>query len=225
MRSLGGYAFRVDEFVLPTFTLDFDSHDELYLPGNDIPVSGRLTSFSGHPLKGARVHLTVERWGDLVDEIELRPDSDNRFSHAFKAEHEGFYAIKAEVTDATGEMQQFYTYVYVTGNIQLSLSVENAADGQYSLSGEVVPGGQIRYVPYYQRKSKDLLTDSLSMSLLAKVTNSNGDLVPMDVHYKLFHLAKDTTLVMQGVEQEPGNKTSRSGAFPRGYISSRQNAR
>lgn len=203
-RHVASDSFRVDEFVLPTFILDFDSHDELYLPGNDIPVSGRLTSYSGHPLKGAKIRLLVERWGGLVEDVEIKPAADNTFSYSFQAPGEGFYSITAQVTDATGEMQEFRYGVFVTGDINLSVSVENAAEGQFSLAGEEVATPiryNRRYTPYYpyHRDSKYLLTDTLSMSVLAKVTNTEGTQVPMDVHYKLYRLAKDTTLVMQGV--------------------------
>lgn len=218
-RYVASDSFRVDEFVLPTFTLDFDSHEELYLVGNDIPVSGRLTSYSGHPLKGAKIRLLVERWGYAVEDVELKPAADNSFSHSFKAENSGYYVITAEVTDATGEMQQFQTGVYVSDGINLSLSVENAADGQFSFAGEdhvpVFRGG--RYpAPYYPRNNKYLLTDTLRLSLLPKVTNSEGTQVPMDVHYKIYRLEKDTTLVLQGVCQSGLTKDISVKSLPAG---------
>ena len=37
-------SFRVDEFVLPTFDLSFDNDDHLYLVGDEVPVSGKITS-------------------------------------------------------------------------------------------------------------------------------------------------------------------------------------
>ena len=56
--------FRVDEFILPTFTLSFDTNDKLYLKGDDVVISGKVLSNIVKNLPDAAV--TFERDGHNV---------------------------------------------------------------------------------------------------------------------------------------------------------------
>ena len=128
--------FRVDEFVLPSFDLVFDKYDgKLYVEGDEVPVSGRLVSYSGHPLSGARIALKVNHFQEVVLEEELEVGADNTFSTHFVA-RSGSHEIRAIVTDATGETREFSTYLYVANEIQLDITVENAANGTLELAEE-----------------------------------------------------------------------------------------
>lgn len=126
--GLGADWFRVDEFVLPTFDLTFDALDGFYLVGANVPVSGKLVSYSGHSLSGARVHVSVNRYGTSVLEQDLPVGADNRFETSFPASESGYYAADVTVTEASGEMHSFLEGWYIGENLSVDVRVRNAAD-------------------------------------------------------------------------------------------------
>ena len=178
--------FRVDEFVLPTFTLSFDTNDKLYLKGDEVVISGKVKSYSGHSLTGADLAVKVERWGSVVLETNLQPESDGTFSFAFKAEDTGWYNADVTVTDATGEMQEFSAGVYVSDYINVSLSMENAAEGEFVPMDEKDADGPIRYVGRRWRPSaaKYIATGDVA-TVKMQAENSDGNKIDVPVQYEL----------------------------------------
>ena len=132
--------FRVDEFALPAFTLRFDSAEQVFLPGDEIPVSGSLISYSGHNLTGAKALLQVTRNGSIVYEEEQTIGSDNRFFFAFQALETGYYKVRVRVVDGTGETQEFSDGHYVTSSLavypRFPDEVENASGAQHLIGGK-----------------------------------------------------------------------------------------
>ena len=132
--------FRVDEFALPAFTLRFDSVEQVFLPGDEIPVSGSLISYSGHNLTGAKALLQVTRNGSIVYEEEQTFGSDNRFFFAFQALETGYYKVRVRVVDGTGETQEFSDGHYVTSSLavypRFPDEVENASGAQHLIGGK-----------------------------------------------------------------------------------------
>ncbi len=122
--------FNVDEFVLPTFDLTFDSVTEHYAPGSEVPVSGTVKSYSGHSLAGARVSVRVERYGSVVLEEEKALDASGVFAFRFPAKEEGQYIVGVKVSDATGETQEFSNSYYITEHKWVSIDILNKADAQ-----------------------------------------------------------------------------------------------
>lgn len=49
----------VDEFILPTYDLAFDKTDRLFIAGDTVEVTGKVSSFSGHPLSCGTVTYSV----------------------------------------------------------------------------------------------------------------------------------------------------------------------
>ena len=189
-------SFRVDEFVLPTFTLSFDKNDKLYLKGDEVVISGKVKSFSGHSLTGADLAVKVERWGNVVLETNVQPGTDGSFSFAFKAEDTGWYNAEVTVTDATGEMQEFGTGVYVSDYISVDLTMKNAAEGEYVTMDEK----DDEPVRYYGRRwrpsaSKYIATGDVA-SVLMEVENSDGNRIDVPVQYELAN--EDGKVVRQG---------------------------
>ena len=173
--------FRVDEFVLPTFTLSFDTNDKLYLKGDEVTVSGKLTSYSGHNLSGANLAVKVNHWGNVVLERDIQPEADGKFSFAFKAEETGYYDIEVTVTDATGEMQEFGAGVYVSDNISVSLSMENAAEGEFTVMEEKNEATPIRYgrvVRRWRPTPSKYIADGDVARVKMQVDNSDGNKIP-----------------------------------------------
>ena len=194
---LEGDSFRVDEFVLPTFTLSFDANDRLYLKGDEVVIKGRVKSFSGHSLTGADLAVKVERWGSVVLETNVQPAADGTFSFAFPAGDTGWYNAEVTVTDATGEMQEFRTGVYVSDNITVSLTMQNGAEGEFVTMEEKDEPGPYRYVGRRWRPSpsKYIATGEVARVLM-EVDNSDGNKIDVPVRYELF--AEDSTVVRSG---------------------------
>ena len=175
--GLGSDYFRVDEFVLPTFDLSFDPLTELYLAGSEVPVSGKVVSYSGHNLSGARVALTVSRYGDVVFEKEESLGADNRFAFQYPTSGSGYYSVRVKVTDATGETQEFGTGNYVGRSLSIDSSFPDALDVNIALARDEEDR-------YYRPEPRVVGTRSLRMVLQAR--DGNGNKVPLPVSYSLY---------------------------------------
>ena len=179
-------SFRVDEFVLPTFTLSFDKNDKLYLKGDEVVISGKVKSFSGHSLTGADLAVKVNHWGNVVLETNVQPATDGSFSFVFKAEETGWYNAEVTVTDATGEMQEFSSGVYVSDYINVLLAMQNGAEGEFVTMEEKDESGGYRYIGRRWRPSasKYIATGDVA-TVLMEVDNSDGNKIDVPVQYEL----------------------------------------
>jgi len=174
--GLGYDWFRVDEFVLPSFDLAFDNTDQLYLVGDDIPVSGLVTSYSGHNLSGAQVSVKVEHYGSVIIEEEKQLE-DNRFSFVFPAQQSGYYDAQVTVTDATGETLSFSKGFYVSDFLNIDAQVKDAADVDMPSAGYTI------------------LNTTLKIELRAR--DGNGNIVPAQIRYKV--LKADDSVLESGL--------------------------
>ena len=168
-------SFRVDEFVLPTYELVFDKLEEFYMAGDSIPVSGRLKSFSGHSLAGARVAVKVERYGSPVFEGEQEADAGSSFHFAFPTRETGYYHAAVTVTDFTGETRSFGKGFYVGDEVEIDASVDDAAPVELEA---VRQEGEERYIPSFT-----ILHKTLSMTL--KALDEDGHVVPLPVGFQV----------------------------------------
>ena len=189
VKGLASDWFRVDEFVLPTYELSFDTLDQLYMVGDEIPVSGRLTSFSGHSLSGARVAVKVESYGTVVLEEEAQVKEDNTFRFLFPASRTGYYNACVTVTDATGETLSFNRGYYVGEEVAVDAILPDAALAELTPADD--EGSRYRGYP---SPAVTLLTTTLRATLQAK--DGNGNKVPLPVRYKL--LKADETVLAEG---------------------------
>ena len=180
-REVGGDSFRVDEFVLPTFTLDFEKNDRLYLPGDTVEVRGRVSAWSGHTLTGATLSARIMRYGTVVDEQTLSPSSDGSFSISFPAAESGTYFVGITVTDATGETLGFDTCVYISSSINLSVTPVGAEDAQFVAMDEKSGGGT-----FWRRdmNTKAVFTSPEAVFRM-EVKGSGGEVVPVPISYVL----------------------------------------
>lgn len=185
--AVGIRRFRVDEFVLPTFSLQFDPVDKLFLVGEEAEVRGRITSYSGHNLSGARVTAQVLRYGEVISEQEVLPGADGSFSVRFTPKQSGLHRTTVKVVDATGETLDFETSVYVADQVRVEMNVLNAADGSFVPADEPVQGAyrpRRRYTPYREQAARYLVdADTVRVEMTAR--NTQGDPVPMQVSYIL----------------------------------------
>jgi hypothetical protein len=174
--------FRVDEFVLPSFDLSFDQDDKLYLVGDEVSVSGKVTSYSGHSLTGARVSAKVTCRGEVIREESQELGPDNAFKFVFPSPMQGGYVTEVIVTDATGETRSFRTYKYIGDRIQMNLQVRGEADGSF------VPAGEPENVPYYRRRSESrYIVDGNSLRAYLEVDDAEGGIIPVPSEYVLLN--------------------------------------
>ena len=196
---IGGDSFRVDEFVLPSFEIALDKHEKLFLEGDDVPVEGSVTSYSGHKLSGARALLTVKQYGDTVYEAEQEIGTDNRFSFSVPKVKGGSYMATVKVVDATGETIERNTWFYIGEELRVDMTVENAAPGEFTLKEEQTGGGW-RWRPRVQRAI--VTEDDICLKFQAK--DDNGNPVPLPVRYELVGVKEGTvasgeTVTLKGV--------------------------
>ena len=183
---VGARSLRVDEFVLPTFTLAFEPVDKLYLVGEEAEVRGRISAYSGHSLSGAAVTAQVLRYSEVVSGQTLEPAADGAFSLLFTPRQSGLHRVTVKVVDATGETQDFETTVYVADRVTVDLKVLDAADGPFVPADQPVPGRRNRY---YRAQSERYLIESDTLRFELNARNTNGDRVPMPVSYSLQDLS------------------------------------
>lgn len=129
-------SIRVDEFVLPTFDVTFDDIDKQYFPGDEVVVTGKVTSYSGHPVASGKAVYEVGTYWNNVGSGPLEIGPDGAFMIKFNAEDEDYrilYKVSVRITDDTGETHEYNKSVLVFGNISINASIVNAADGNLEL--------------------------------------------------------------------------------------------
>ncbi|MBR4595461.1 MAG: hypothetical protein IKO31_01935, partial [Bacteroidales bacterium] len=172
-------SFRVDEFVLPTFDLSFDSRTELYMVGSKVPVSGKVTSYSGHGLSGARVRIKVNYWGEnTVLEEEHPLEADGIFSFNVPANEEGYYHAEVTVIDATGETLSFTDGFYVGDSLGVSISVLGTEDAEFVLPSDGSGGWRWRREPRHVVRANEIRAKF-------QAQDAQGNSVPLEVTYDL----------------------------------------
>lgn len=123
----------VDEFILPTYDLSFDAADRLFIVGDTVEVSGKVFSFSGHPLSSAAVSYSLGRRGGTLASGQLALEADGSFTVRFATKDDDYYGgflnLTVKVVDSTGETKEFSKYVPVLDYFSLVADVTNASAG------------------------------------------------------------------------------------------------
>ena len=123
-------SIRVDDFILPTFDVSFDKVDKLYLPGDEIIVTGNIISYSGHAIASDKAVYEVESYGEIIASGQVKME-DGKFTVKFSSKNERYgYRITIKITDDTGETHEYGKSVYVANAINLQASLVNAADAR-----------------------------------------------------------------------------------------------
>lgn len=123
----------VDEFILPTYDLSFDTADRLFIVGDTLEISGKVFSFSGHPLSSAAVSYSLGRRGGTLASGQLTLEEDGSFTVRFATKDDDYYGgflnLTVKVVDSTGETKEFSKYVPVLDYFSLVADVTNASAG------------------------------------------------------------------------------------------------
>lgn len=123
-----------DEFVLPTFDLQWENDDKLHLPGDTVEIKGNIKAYSGHSLSSADITYRLTSGpGDMVSG-PLETDAEGNFSIKFKAseKHEYDYRIvTVRATDATGETREFSNGINIQPEIPLEITPDGESEGDF----------------------------------------------------------------------------------------------
>lgn len=186
---------RVDEFVLPTFDLEFDKTETLFFPGDEVTVSGHVRSLSGHPVSSANAVYEVTSYGDKIDSGKLKMSPDGSFVVSFKAlssQWSRYYNVEVRISDDTGETHEYSRAIWVADDLALELELANGAEGQAFATDEK---SEITPRRWRRRESVSILRGNVA-SVKMDVLSDDGEAVPVKVKYTL--LNEHGTALMSG---------------------------
>lgn len=179
--SLCSTSLRVDDFVLPTFSLSFENNDQLYLPGDRIEMKGRILAYSGHTLGSAKVTYIINSYGETVDEGEIKLADDGTFSVCFDSDPTSgyrYYDLTVKVTDGTGETLEWSRGIAVREYIPFNLSLTNGVEARCADFSNVINSDEMHLLFKVTEDGSNLDRNSLKISYSViydgKVINSGN---------------------------------------------------
>lgn len=206
---------RVDEFVLPTFDLAFDKTETLFFPGDEVTVSGRVRSLSGHPVSSANAVYEVTSYGDKIDSGKLKMSPDGSFVISFKAlssQWSRYYNVEVRISDDTGETHEYSRAIWVADDLSLELELANGAEGQAFATDEK---SEITPRRWQRRESVSILRGNVA-SVKMNVLSDDGEAVPVKVKYTLLNehgAALQSGEAASGVAENIDLKSCPSGLY------------
>lgn len=195
---------RVDEFVLPTFDLEFDKTETLFFPGDEVAVSGHVRSLSGHPVSSANAVYEVTSYGDKIDSGKLKMSSDGSFVVSFKAlssQWSRYYNVEVRISDDTGETHEYSRAIWVADELTLELELTNGAEGQAFATDEK---SEITPRRWQRKESVSILRGNVA-SVRMDVLSDDGEAVPVKVKYTLLNERGTTLLSGEAASGEAEN--------------------
>ena len=141
--NLGGTSIHVDDFVLPTFTLEWEKDNRIYVPGDTLEFRGRVSAYSGHNLAAATARYEISRYSEIIQTGTVEFDSMGRFvvDCPVPVGSSASYNLKVIVWDATAETLEFNDSRYVRDYLNLLVQLKNPAKGKMIIgerSGSIV---------------------------------------------------------------------------------------
>ncbi|MCM1177846.1 MAG: MG2 domain-containing protein [Bacteroides sp.] len=176
-RACASTSFVVDEFVLPTYMLEFEKDTSLYFNGDTVHVKGRLKSYSGHSVSSLDVSYVIRYpYGDVMASGKVMTSADGKFDIGFASLPEGqsgsSYFITVRSVDLTGETSEWSTSRRVEPAVYFDLSWS----GDWESNGSVWINGKREscIVPY-----------SDSIDFKCRLHTDYGQTVPGTIEYRL----------------------------------------
>ena len=127
---LASHRVRVDEFVLPTFELEWDPDKNLHFPLDIIELGGVIRSYSGHSLSSAKAVYSIKYGGEeKTGDLEIDPEGRFKIKFVASEDYSERYMVTVKVTDGTGETLEFSTGTSSGRYFPLSLTFSNPASG------------------------------------------------------------------------------------------------
>ncbi len=127
--------FTVDEFVLPSYDLTFNEADKLYFPGDEIKVTGKVMSYSGHGISGLSATALIYVNHELAGEKAVLLAQDGSFEVCFVAggpsDEYVNYRVEMRLTDNTGETLEFYWNSEAVRNVDIGAMLLGVDTGTF----------------------------------------------------------------------------------------------
>lgn len=127
---IGDAGFSVDEFVLPTFDVRFETIDRFFLEGDAVRIKAWANSYSGHSLSSAKVYARISQSHVMSDdELEVVTVADDgSFEIVAKDVRSGYHSVIVKVVDGTGETLEFSTSFNVLLRPSVNLELLNTVE-------------------------------------------------------------------------------------------------
>lgn len=166
--------FRVDEFILPSFRLVFNPINEIPKAQQTFHVTGRIESYSAHPLSDLHLSAVLKR-GNIEYRASAAIADNGWFSLPFKVSVKGKYDLTVNVTDAGGESHVFTKNVYVNPIVTSTASLLNAAEGKADIPTLGVPCPILRQNDAILSVSLNVLGEQLEQDVPYSISNTDGE--------------------------------------------------
>ncbi len=135
--TLNAKWFTLDEFQLPTFSIEFNSDRTKYFPGETIPVSGQVLSYAGNNLSDASAEYSVKIWGKTISNGKLSIDDEGRFTiPVATSEGSGHYSVCVKVTDGAGQSIEEEKWLRVSSGFEIEVKLSEKAEGSFADGGD-----------------------------------------------------------------------------------------
>ncbi len=217
-KEVASDSFRVDDFILPTFTVRLEKTEDLLTAGDTVTVKGVVESFSGHSLTSAKVTAKISHYGTTVMTQETEPAADGSFTFHFVGTSSGSYLVDVTVTDGTGETAGASKNVYIVSGFSISARLANKADATAFLIGDEERQALPRY--YYRPRvypsGTSVIHDS-GVEVVFSSKNNEGALLPIPISWKLYR-EPDGVLQEEGTSMSGEKKVFDLSAIPSGIF-------
>ena len=182
-KTLTRSSFRVDDFVLPTFEVAFDPREKAFLPDSLFEVTGKVVTYSGHPVDGIALDGVVSHYGKEVWKGSVSIDKDGSFRIPLRFSDTGDYRLIIRAIDATGETSDFEHEFKLSRQLLLKAELENAASGDFYQNTKL---------------EKTVLTESVAR--IVWTIQNGGESIRMPVTYWLVDAEGNT--IREGTSDE-----------------------
>ncbi len=170
--------FVVDDFVLPTYFIDFHENEDIYFPGDTVSVMGNVRAYSGHSLNGAAVLYSVTG-GDFEQKGEPALSGEGDFSFNFVApKQDGVQWLKVSlrVVSPTGETQERDAWQLVSDELRILAEMDEEAAGRVDFQDSA---------DYQAWESVSVLKNDTA-NIRLRLNNYHSDaVVPGEMEYRL----------------------------------------
>lgn len=192
---LGSSYLTVDEFVLPSYRLEFDRDTLLRYPGDTVTVSGRLVAYSGHSVSAAKLSYEVFSYGNkgntaISGNASCKSDGTFSFSFPTDGQYGRNYYVTVRSVDLNGETLEWSSSYRTDPGVDFSVVLKNAADAS------VVSGKEQIYTEHRSEYYSVLGGDTAQFSFSVKSFGASGSFsVPAAIEYSL---GKDGNVLFSG---------------------------
>lgn len=180
--KFGQVAVRMEQYRRPAFSINIHRGPEIFKPGQEMQLAGKVIALSGEPVSGAGIEASVDlqpafgpmRWspfsGQKIKLITIKAvtDEEGRFTFKWLSIADGAspfgsgsivrYSVNVKVTDLNGESHQEETFLDCGGgSTSLSLTLPGKILSCDTLNGQLAArgsDGRVLKVPVRLKISK-----------------------------------------------------------------------